>query len=168
LLPSLAAALIAAPILTSMGTALAVYLGSLVGPHYGIGTQEFYLNEAYTSTFPVWRLRSLAPLWMSESTTGGNIYTAKDAILSLDLRCTYSDNYADSLIEFFAYPPVYHLTKAVVFMAITMTVAELSAHLWPHLTPRHVPDVITFAIVMSSLLVIIADWVFSQLWLQRV
>jgi ABC-type multidrug transport system ATPase subunit/ABC-type transporter Mla maintaining outer membrane lipid asymmetry permease subunit MlaE len=168
LLPSLAAALIAAPILTSMGTALAVYLGSLVGPHYGIGTQEFYLNEAYTSTFPVWRLRSLAPLWMSESTTGGNIYTAKDAILSLDLRCTYSDNYADSLIEFFAYPPVYHLTKAVVFMAITMTVAELSAHLWPHLTPRHVPDVITFAIVMSSLMVIIADWVFSQLWLQRV
>ena len=168
LLPSLAAAWIAAPLLTAMGTALAIYLGSLVGSHYGIGTQEFYLNEVYRSTFPKWRIRSFAPLWMSESTNGGGLYTVKDAILSLDLRCTYSENYADSLIEIFTYPPVYHLTKAVVFMTITMTVAELSARLWPHLSPRHVPDVITFAIVTSSLMVIIADWVFSQLWLQRV
>ena len=166
LLPSLAAALLAAPILTAMGTALAIFLGSHVGPQYGIGTRQFYLKEVYKSTFPIWRLRSLAPLW--EVNDGSIEYTFKDALLNFDLRSTFSENYGDALIEFWTYPPVYHVTKAVAFMTITMLVAELSARLWPHLTPRHVPDVITFAVVMSSLMVIIADWAFSQLWLKRV
>ena len=166
LFPSLSAALLAAPLLSIIGTSLAIFLGSIIGPHYGVGTQQSYLNEVYKSTFPPWRLRSMFPLWEVYDTT--TPYSYKDALLNLDLRCTFSENYADALIEFWTYPPIYHVTKAVIFMTITMIVAELSVRLWPNLTHQHVPDVITFAIVTSSVLVIVADWLFSQLWLLRV
>jgi hypothetical protein len=41
------------------------------------------------------------------------------------------------------------------------------ARMQPNLTPRGVPSVITFSVVMSGLMVILADWGFSQFWLLR-
>ena len=73
----------------------------------------------------------------------------------------------DTFVEIATYPPVYHLMKAKVFILIIMVVAETISRMRPDLTPRSVPSVITFSVVTAGLLVILADWGFSQLWLLR-
>lgn len=136
LIPALAAALVAAPLLTVAGTAIALYLGGVVGPMYGIGTQESYQTELRDAIFPPWPKPS-ATLF-------------------------------DTIVEQSTYPPVFHLWKAITFMTITMIVAEVSARWHVQLTPRGVPGVITSSVVLASLLIIIADWGFSQWFLLRV
>jgi ABC-type multidrug transport system ATPase subunit/ABC-type transporter Mla maintaining outer membrane lipid asymmetry permease subunit MlaE len=160
--PSMLAANVASPFLTVVGTGIALYLGGIVGPRYGIGSNETYWEQVRETIFPELRLVSWAPLWQDESTT-----TVWEALLSMDLRTTFSNSYTDSIIEIATYPPIYHLCKSNVFMLIIMTVAEGCARLKPDLTPRGVPLVITSAVVYSGLLVILADWAFSQLWLLR-
>lgn len=166
--PSLFAALIAAPILTVAGTAIALLLGGWVGPRYGIGNQEQYYEDLHDCLWPEWRLGSFAPLWEEETTK-----TIWDVMKSpLDLSVTYkydssSPWWKETFIEIFTYPTVYHLTKSAVFIAIIMGVAEFVARVQPNLTPRGVPSVITFSVVASGLLVILADWGFSQVWLLR-
>jgi ABC-type nitrate/sulfonate/bicarbonate transport system ATPase subunit/ABC-type transporter Mla maintaining outer membrane lipid asymmetry permease subunit MlaE len=162
--PSLFAALIAAPLLTVTGTAISLVLGGWVGPNYGIGNQSQYWEDLQDSIWPVLRLQSFAPLWEEDTAM-----TVWDSLSSLDLTVTYAkeSTWIDSLIEIATYPPVYHLLKAKVFILIIMGVAEFVARLQPNLTPRGVPSVITFSVVTSGLLVILADWGFSQLWLLR-
>ena len=70
-------------------------------------------------------------------------------------------------VEVFTYPPIFHLVKALTFMCIILGVAEVCARTRPNLTPRGVPMVITQSVVSAGLLVILADWGFSRLWLQR-
>jgi ABC-type transporter Mla maintaining outer membrane lipid asymmetry permease subunit MlaE len=164
LYPSLAAALIAGPVLTILGTWLALFLGSYVGPFYGIGSHEGYWQEVRSATFPDLRLRGLLPLQKENSTA-----TILDALFySPDFRTPFSDDYMDTIIEISTYPVVYHLLKATTFMVITMSVAEVCSRIKPNLSPRGVPSVITSSVVIAGLLVILADWGFSRLWLKRV
>lgn len=96
---------------------------------------------------------------------------------ALDLRVTYKTNTShashhhwmkDTLVELATYPPVYHLLKSETFIFIIILVAEWVARSYkPNLTARGVPSVITFSVVLAGLLVIVADWAFSQLWLLR-
>ena len=162
LYPSLFAAKIAAPLLTMVGTGIALWLGSIVGPRYGIGTKSSYWEKVHDSIFPELRLRSWAPLWQKNTTA-----TVLEAMTSGDIRTTYSDSYTEALIEVLTYPPIYHLTKSLTFMTIIMVTAEVCAGIRSNLTIRSVPHVITGSVVFASLLVIVADWAFSQLWLLR-
>lgn len=82
-------------------------------------------------------------------------------------RTSFSPYWTDSLIEVVTYPAVFHLGKAVTFMVIIMGVAEVMARSQPNLTSRGVPGVITSSVVSAGLLVIMADWEFSRLWLRR-
>ena len=52
----------------------------------------------------------------------------------------------------------------IAFMASTMLIAQLCAGVRRRLQPRHVPLVITTAVVTSCLVVICLDWFFSQLY----
>lgn len=152
--PSLLASWIASPLLTMSGTILALELGAHVGPWYGIGKTETYKQEVWDSIFLPIRLRLLSEDF--KATTTSDLF-----------RCTFSESYVDSLIEIATHPVFYHLLKSLVFMTIVMTVSEVTARRKFDLTPRGVPKVITTSVVLGSLLVIVADWGFSQLLLKR-
>ena len=162
--PSLAAALLAGPVLTVVGTFVALYLGAQVGPAYGIGTPADYWAEVRSVILPDLRLRGLLQ-------QPGAAATPTKLLEALwyhrDYRTTFSDDLRDTWIEILTYPVIYHLVKALAFMTITMGVAETCARLQPNLTPRGVPSVITSSVVLAGFLVILADWGFSQLLLQR-
>mmetsp|Transcript_26358 Transcript_26358/g.39932 ORF Transcript_26358/g.39932 Transcript_26358/m.39932 type:complete len:574 (+) Transcript_26358:28-1749(+) len=163
LVPSLAAALVAAPLLTVIGTYLAIVLGAVVGPQYGIGDYDGYWAQMRESTFPELRLISLQPLW-----TDANVTIWEVLNTSLEFSTPWSDSYYDSVIEVITYPVVYHILKSFVYISITLLTAEVCARSRVNMTTRHVPIVITSSVVISSLLVIVADWGFSQLLLCRV
>ena len=152
--PSLLASWIASPLLTMAGTILALELGAHVGPWYGIGDIDGYREEVWDSIFLPIRLRLLSE--DSKATSTFDLF-----------RCSFSESYLDSLIEIATHPVFYHLLKSLVFMTIVMTVSEVTARRKFDLTPRGVPKVITTSVVLGSLLVIVADWGFSQLLMRR-
>lgn len=154
--PSILASWIAAPLLTLAGTVLALEIGAHVGPWYGIGDPESYRAEVRNSVSVPLRLRGAAAV-----AEGAAVHSY------LDLRATFSDTYWAAFIEIVTHPVCFHLIKAVVFMSIIMGVAEVAARRKADLTPRGVPKVITTSVVGGSLLVIFADWGFSQLLLKR-
>jgi len=163
--PSFLAALVAGPILTSLGTFIALVWGDVVGPHYGLAQGDrSYRQHVYDTIFPEWRIRSRVPFRAVHATVWDAISTT---VAWGDVRTTFSDSFLDVVIELATYPPIYHLLKAQVFMSIIMIVAEVCARVRPNLTPRGVPLVITSSVVLAGLLVILADWAFSQLWLLR-
>ena len=123
--PAALAALLAAPLLTAVGTAVALYVGALVA-----GPQGFALLSADEYWADVHEV-VLAP--------GPQLHWLK-------------------------YPPAVNAYRALGFMASTMAVAQLCAGARRRLQPRHVPLVITTAVVTSCLLVICMDWGFSQLY----
>lgn len=137
-LPAMAAALIASPLLTVIGTWIALILGGMVGPNYGIGTYEYYQEEMKNTIFP-----------------------------PLQLKLAWQESWFTALVEVSTYPPIFHLTKAATFITIVMVVAEVTARLKPNLSPRGVPGVITSSVVMASLFVIVSDWAFSQWLIQK-
>jgi ABC-type nitrate/sulfonate/bicarbonate transport system ATPase subunit/ABC-type transporter Mla maintaining outer membrane lipid asymmetry permease subunit MlaE len=138
LYPAAFAVSIAGPLLTSIGTFLALVAASLVGSFYDIGDFDGFWDQARSNIFPTLRL------------SGQSCSSAYD-----------------TLIEIVTYPPIYHFVKAQVFIAIILGVAEISARTRLYVTPRKVPGIITQAVVTSGLFVILADWFFSQLWLKR-
>jgi ABC-type nitrate/sulfonate/bicarbonate transport system ATPase subunit len=170
--PALTAGLWAGPVLTMTGTAIALVLGSYVGEWYDIGSKENYWEQVQTTVFPGLRLRS----WMSYQQSSSASSTLLDALwYNPDFRTTFvSEEYGsdsfwimDSAIEVMTYPPVFHLLKSVTYMWIILGVAQFCANRPKQLTPRGVPSVITSAVVTSGLLIILADWGFSRLWLKR-
>ena len=162
--PALVAALIASPFLTTIGTSIAIYLGALVGPSYGIGTFDQYFEDIRRAFFPTLRLRSIVAWGAGEY----DEYSLVDVIRSLDVRCTVGNSsLGETIIEIMTYPPLFLLVKAITFMTIVMLVSESVARFTQNLTPRSVPGVITRSVVLSSLFIIIADWAFSQLLLKR-
>jgi ABC-type nitrate/sulfonate/bicarbonate transport system ATPase subunit/ABC-type transporter Mla maintaining outer membrane lipid asymmetry permease subunit MlaE len=184
--PSLLAALIAAPLLTMVGTAIPLFAGGYVGQRYGIvRSPAIFHDDMMDSLFPPLRLQSFEHLWNDNSELGdgeGGVASAAitmttklwktlvSASSSLDLTVTYSKqpSWVDTVIELVTYPPIYHMLKSLTFILIIMLVAETVARLsQSNLTPRKVPSVITGSVVASGLLVILADWAFSQLWLMR-
>lgn len=136
--PSLVAAVLTSPLLTFLGTSIALGLGSLVGPRYGIGSYIMYNDEVYKAVFP-----------------------------TLQLEVAMQKSLFSGLVELSTYPPLFHLWKATTFIMIILVVAEIAARLQPNLSPRGVPGVITSSVVVASLLVIVADWGFSQWWILR-
>ena len=137
--PAIAAALLASPLLTVIGTSIALFLGCLVGPRYGIGSYEGYQEELYSAVLP-----------------------------DLDVQTALKKSWFSALVELTTYPPVFHLWKATTFIGLILLVAEAAARMKPNLSPRGVPGVITSSVVIASLLVIIADWAFSQWLILRV
>ena len=165
--PSLLASWIAAPLLTLAGTVLSLEIGAHVGPKYGIGEVESYRREVWDAVFVPLRLRGVVSYTENEGWEHGGKTLMESVYSYLDLRCTHSDSYLDAVIEFATHPVSFHFIKSVVFIFIIMAVAEVSARRQADLTPRGVPKVITQSVVGGSLLVIFADWGFSQLLLQR-
>ena len=196
LYPSLLAAIIAGPFLTVIGTCLALVLGGWVGPIYGVGTHQQYRDDVIDALFPPLRIRWLQCLWDDEQpeqqvvegpvtdevvTSNGflqflarKMTTLQESFEStgFDWTVTFDKKgvrnwWTESIIEMVTYPPIYHLIKSTVFITIILCVAECIARSRPQLTPRGVPSVITFSVVTAGLLVLLADWAFSQLLLLR-
>ena len=163
LLPAGTGGLIVAPALTALGTMLALFLGGVVGPIYGIGTYGDYVSEVGNAVFPKLRVRSFLRAAEEVGGEGGRWKFPFD----LDLRTTFSDSYWDSFIEISTYPPCFLFAKASIFIFIILMVAETVARWRQDLTSRGVPGVITASVVLGSLFVIVADWGFSQLLLKQ-
>lgn len=70
---------------------------------------------------------------------------------------------------FFTYPnfwnflPFVNIYRSIGFMIVILLVAEFCGRFRKNLQPRDVPQAITWAVVTSSVLIIILDWGFSQL-----
>ena len=165
--PSLLASWIASPLLTLAGTLLALEIGAHVGPQYGIGDVEGYRQEVWEAVFVPLRIRGVVSWTENEGWEHGGRTLMESVYSYLDLRCTFSETYGDALIELATHPVCFHLIKSIVFMTISMGVAEVAARRKADLTPRGVPKVITTSVVGGSLMVIFADWGFSQLLLKR-
>ncbi|KAL9189068.1 hypothetical protein ACHAXT_011558 [Thalassiosira profunda] len=165
--PSLLASWMASPLLTMAGTVLALEIGAHVGPQYGIGDIEGYRKEVWEAVFVPLRLRGVVSWSENEGWEHGGQTLMESVYSYLDLRCTFSDTYLDAFVEIATHPVCFHLIKSLVFMTIIMGVAEVAARRKADLTPRGVPKVITTSVVGGSLLVIFADWGFSQLLLKR-
>ncbi len=161
--PSLFASLLASPLLTMAGTALALEIGAHVGPKYGIGDVQSYRRRVWESVFVPLRLRGVTSL----STNYGEKTLLESVFSLLDIRCTFSDSYVDTIIEIMTHPFFFLLLKSLTFITIIVAVSEIEARRKADLTPRMVPKVITTSVVVGSLLVIFADWGFSQLLLKR-
>lgn len=165
--PSLLASWMASPLLTLAGTLLSLEIGARVGPYYGIGDVEGYRAEVWDAIFVPLRLRGVVSYTENEGWKRGGQTLVESIYSYLDLRCTHSERYTDAFVEVATHPVCFHFIKSLVFMTIIMAVAEFSARRKVDLTPRGVPKVITASVVGGSLLVIFADWGFSQLLLQR-
>ena len=59
--------------------------------------------------------------------------------------------------------PLVNAYRSVGFMASTLIIAQLCARWRRRAQPRHVPLIITSAVVLSCLAVLILDWGFSQM-----
>jgi len=183
LAPAVLAASLASPFLTIVGTALALRLGGWVGPLYGMSPSgvgdQTYTDDLRDSILPVLRLSSFEGCWEAAEGTKKSAWEIIRSVASvlchptsLDLTATTastaSSTWKDTVIELMTYPPIYHVLKAEVYICIILGVAEwVSRWYKPNLTPRGVPSVITLSVVLSGLLVILADWGFSQLLMLR-
>jgi ABC-type nitrate/sulfonate/bicarbonate transport system ATPase subunit len=161
LLPAIGGAVLAAPFLTIVGTMLALWLGGVVGSRYGIAGRDQYFRDVRSAVFPTLRLQ-----WWEQVVQDSNSTMVK-TLTSFDLRSSFSESSFDGTIELATYPPCYLLLKSVVFILVILGVAESAARLREGLTPQHVSGVITSSVVIAGLLVIFADWGFSQLLLLR-
>jgi ABC-type transporter Mla maintaining outer membrane lipid asymmetry permease subunit MlaE len=123
LLPTAIATVIAAPILTLTGSAVALLMAGLVSVH---GTHSIYL--------------SMAEYWQN-----------------------IEPQICPENVIFWKLPLVIAIYRSLGFMLIILVVSELCGRFKPHLQPRDVPKTITWAIVLASLLILIADWGFTTL-----
>ncbi|HLD17044.1 MAG TPA: ATP-binding cassette domain-containing protein [Coxiellaceae bacterium] len=119
------AALISAPILTALGTAIGLWMAAVIGTfgtyHIYHETQQFWVEVMpkifdYDKTQPFWH-----------------------------------------------YPPIINAYRSIGFMIITLAVSEYFGRRNKNLQPRHVPRVITWSVVIASLLILIADWGFTEI-----
>ena len=123
LLPACIAALVATPILTLMGSAVAIYMGGLISVH---GTNPIY--------------HSMGHFWQS-----------------------IQPQLFPTNLSFFKQPLAIACYRSLGFMLIILLVSELCGRYKANLQPREVPKTITWAIVIASLLILMADWGFTAL-----
>ena len=175
--PSLMAAGLAAPMLTVVGTAVALGCAAWMGTFHGLlPISEFY-RKAVETSFPILRLKiteSLVQLYESVVTAqAGNtcVASAVEDVAELsegednvatciepetlgwkdivwDLRPTFSDSYWDALVEVLTHPVMFHLFKALVLSFGSVLIADQCAR--RPLTPRLVPLAITAAVEQWS------------------
>jgi ABC-type transporter Mla maintaining outer membrane lipid asymmetry ATPase subunit MlaF/ABC-type transporter Mla maintaining outer membrane lipid asymmetry permease subunit MlaE len=62
--------------------------------------------------------------------------------------------------------PLVNVYRSVSFMAATMLIAQACARWQRRAQPRHVPFIITSAVVLSCLAVLFLDWAFSQAYVR--
>lgn len=124
LLPATIAALIAAPLLTLIGSFTALLVADLVAVY-----SDFSLYK-HVGQF----MHAVA----------GDIFTLK---------------------HIWRHPFVVIAYRSIGFMAITLVVAEVAANIHKRLQPRHVPKTITWSVVIASLIILIADWGFTEIYL---
>ena len=124
--PALLAALIAAPLLTAIGTAVALWVGALVGDA-GFGL---------ISTGEYWK----------------------------EVRSTVLDRREGAHLLKWAL--LVNIYRSIGFMASTLMIAQLCARWRKRAQPRHVPIIITTAVVLSCLVVLLLDWGFSQMYVR--
>ena len=62
------------------------------------------------------------------------------------------------------YAPFVSVYRALGFMTATMAIAQLCGTARRRAQPRHVPLLITWAVVLACLVVLVFDWGFSQLY----
>lgn len=150
LLPALVAGIVAAPVLTVMGTAVALWIGYVVGPtYYDIGSQADFRGKLVETILPKLRLDGL--------------------------QTTFPTKYPlyDFAIEILTYPPFYHLFKSMLYVLLILGISQVCAmstvgsRTTTGLTPRDVPTGITLAVVSSGLIIILVDGALSQLLLRR-
>ena len=65
--------------------------------------------------------------------------------------------------HWFQYPPYVNLYQSIGFMVIIIWIAEVTGRSNKFLQPRNVPKTITWSIVITSLLIILADWGFTEI-----
>lgn len=123
LVPTVVAALIAAPLLTVVGSFTAIFTAGFVFEMYELGTQEYYWRRIYDVVFHA------TEHWQN-------------------------------------YPPYVIMYRSVTFIVLIIVIAELCARTYPWLQPRHVPFVITSAVVLAGLAILFADWCFCYMLVQ--
>ena len=138
LFPSLCAAWASAPVLTALGSFIAVAIGAPVARVYGLGEDAD----------PSWYWRGV-----------------RDA-LAPPLRCSSEWSFWRNFVELATWPLAHNAFKAIVYITQIVLVAELIARR-RELAPRDVPRAITASVVAGGLAVILGDWGFSQLLLRR-
>lgn len=174
LLPAALAALLAAPLLSASGTALALLLAAAVGAWYGLDPEPALSAAA--------RAGGAAGATGGAGIAGGGLLhlegwfwsRVRTALLPpLRLRCATSPFACAApalradLIELATWPPLHHVLKSASFIALVLLAAELSARRDPDLPMRAVPRVITGAVVSGGVAIIVADWAWSRVLLQR-
>ena len=106
---------------------------------------------------------TLIGLWMAAivGTYGAyHIYYTTDQFWTEVLPKIFTYNYSK---EFWHYPPIINAYRSLGFMIITLITAEYFGRRNKNLQPRHVPRIITWSVVVASLLILIADWGFTEI-----
>ncbi|MCH9632179.1 MAG: Vitamin B12 import ATP-binding protein BtuD [Chlamydiae bacterium] len=67
-------------------------------------------------------------------------------------------------VSWISYPPFVNFYRSMGYMVIILVVAEIFGRIKKNMQPRDVPRCITWAVVFSSLLIILCDWLFSQIY----
>ncbi|EOD40923.1 hypothetical protein EMIHUDRAFT_222339 [Emiliania huxleyi CCMP1516] len=116
---------LAAPLLSLLGTAVALLMGAVVG---GGGGFDMISPDEY------WR--EMRPLLLERPE-------------------------GQHLLKF---APLVNVYRSLGFMLCTMGISQLCSRSRRRLQPRHVPLVITSAVVLSCLAILFLDWGFSQLF----
>ncbi|KAL1525446.1 hypothetical protein AB1Y20_020303 [Prymnesium parvum] len=125
--PAIIAAAVAAPLLSMLGTTVALFVGQVVGGPAGFDmiSHEEYWQEVSSTIF--------------QQPPGAHILK---------------------------YAPLVNCYRSLGFMLSTMLISQLCSRSQKRLQPRHVPLVITSAVVLSCLAVLVLDWGFSQLFVR--
>lgn len=66
-------------------------------------------------------------------------------------------------MKWYQYPPLVNIYQSLGFMLVIIGVSELAGRAKRFLQPRHVPSTITWAVVITSVLLLILDWGFTEL-----
>ena len=160
LVPAALAALVAAPLLSAAGTALALFLAAAVGAWYGLDP-----SAAAPSAGAVGALLH-ADSWFWTRVRDALIPRLRLRCAAAPLACALPVLRADA-IELATWPPLHHALKSASFIALVLAAAELSARRDADLPMRAVPRAITTAVVSAGVSVIVADWAWSRVLLQR-
>ena len=195
--PTLCAAWMAGPILTFIGTGMALLFTSIVGVRYQLLPSMYdFWRQAHTTILPTLRLQGIVTARQAQEEPHPTTTASIKSIFEFDYyRTTYSpNNWYDTMIEIITYPILFALIKSIVYITIIICTAEVCTRYYNNynyyyhhqqnnksstgtgkrqyrqhhaLTHRDVPNVITTSVVMASLGIILADWGFSRIWLQR-
>jgi ABC-type nitrate/sulfonate/bicarbonate transport system ATPase subunit len=166
LAPAAVAALLAAPLLSAAGTALALALAAAVGDWYGLDPALAASAKAVGSTPAALALGGGLDGWFWSRVRAALLPPLRLRCASAPLACARAALVADA-IELVTWPLIHHVAKSASFVALALLAAELSARWDADMPTRAVPRAITNAVVGAGVAVIVADWGWSRVLIQR-